>query len=160
RHSPTALAAASLCSGWTRRNGSRLSGSAIRNDYKRRSRTWRPMRWNRFFGPLSPWMSLGGTRSSPSRSLRMLEDVHVVENRGSGIRAMLDALRGANLEPPGFEDRRSSFHVTFRNHTLMNPEAIAWLNQFAHVPLDDRQRVALVYLRQHDQITNGEYQRL
>src|SRR5262249_6366999 len=59
-----------------------------------------------------------------------------------------------------FDDHRSSFHVTFRNHTLMSPEAIAWLNQFAHVRLEDRQRVALVYLRQHDQITNGDYQRL
>jgi ATP-dependent DNA helicase RecG len=95
-----------------------------------------------------------------ARLMRMMEDVHIVENRGSGIRAMLDALRGANLEPPRFDDRRSSFQVTFRNHTLMNPEAIAWLNQFAHVWIDDRQRVALAYLRQHDQITNGDYQRL
>ena len=95
-----------------------------------------------------------------ARLMRMMEDVHVVENRGSGIRAMLDALRGANLDPPRFEDRRSSFQVTFRNHTLMNPEAIAWLNQFAHVRLNDRQRVALAYLRQHDQITNADYQRL
>ena len=59
-----------------------------------------------------------------ARLMRMMEDVHIVENRGSGIRAMLNALRGANLEPPRFEDRRSSFQVTFRNHTLMNPEAI------------------------------------
>lgn len=43
---------------------------------------------------------------------------------------------------------------------MMNPEAIAWLNQFAHVSLNDRQRLALVYLRQHDQITNSDYQRL
>lgn len=95
-----------------------------------------------------------------ARLMRMMEDAHIVENRGSGIRAMLDALRGANLEPPRFEDRRSSFLVTFRNHTLMNPEAIAWLNRFAHLSLNDRQRVALVYLRQHGQINNSEYQRL
>jgi ATP-dependent DNA helicase RecG len=80
-----------------------------------------------------------------ARLMRMMEDAHVVENRGSGIRAMLDALRGANLEPPRF---------------VMNPEAIAWLNQFAHLSLNDRQRVALVYLQQHGQITNGDYQRL
>ena len=40
-------------------------------------------------------------------------------------------LRDANLEPPRFDDRRSSFLVVFRNHTLMNPEAVRWLNQFA-----------------------------
>jgi predicted HTH transcriptional regulator len=95
-----------------------------------------------------------------ARLMRMMEDMHVVENRGSGIRAMLQAMREANLEPPQFDDRRASFLVTFRNHTLMNPEAIAWLNQFAHVPLNDRQRLTLVYLRQHEFITNADYRRL
>ena len=95
-----------------------------------------------------------------ARLMRMMEDMHVVENRGSGINAMLQAMREANLEPPRFDDRRASFRVTFRNYTLMNPDAIAWLNQFAHVQLNDRQRLALVYLRQHESITNGDYRRL
>jgi len=95
-----------------------------------------------------------------ARLMRMMEDMHVVENRGSGIKSMLQALRDANLEPPKFDDRRSSFLVTFRNHTLLNPQAIAWLNQFANHPLNDRQRLALVYLRQHGQITNPDYRRL
>jgi ATP-dependent DNA helicase RecG len=94
------------------------------------------------------------------RLMRMMEDMHVVENRGSGISAMLQAMREANLEPPRFDDRRASFQVTFRNYTLMNPDAIAWLNQFAHVQLNNRQRLALVYLRQHESITNGDYRRL
>src|SRR5262245_13602281 len=95
-----------------------------------------------------------------ARLMRMMEDMHVTENRGSGISAMLRAMRDANLEPPQFADRRTSFLVTFRNHTLLNPEAIAWLNQFAHRQLNDRQRLTLVYLRQHDQITNSDYRRL
>jgi ATP-dependent DNA helicase RecG len=95
-----------------------------------------------------------------ARLMRMMEDMHVVENRGSGISTMLQAMRGANLEPPRFDDRRTSFLVAFRNHTLMNPEAITWLNQFAQIPLNDRQRLALVYLRQHEQITNSDYRRL
>ena len=40
-----------------------------------------------------------------ARLMRMMEDMHVVENRGSGIRAMLHAMREANLEPPRFDDR-------------------------------------------------------
>jgi ATP-dependent DNA helicase RecG len=92
--------------------------------------------------------------------MRLMEDTHLVENRGSGIDAMIAAMRQANLEPPRFQDKRSSFWVVFRNHTLMNPEAIAWLNQFAAEPINDRQRVALAYLRLNQQITNGEYQRL
>jgi hypothetical protein len=51
---------------------------------------------------------------------------------------MLQAMREANLEPPKFTDRRSSFLVTCRNHTLMHPEAIAWLNQFAARVLNNR----------------------
>jgi len=90
----------------------------------------------------------------------MMEDWHIVENRGSGIKAMLQAMRTANLEPSRFNDRRTSFWVTFRNHTLRNPEAIAWLNQFADHTLEDRQRFALVYLRHNEQMTNGDYRRL
>ena len=95
-----------------------------------------------------------------ARLMRIMEDMHLVENRGSGIKAMLHAMRDANLEPPRFDDRRSSFRVVFMNHTLINPEAVAWLNQFRGVHLDDRQRLALVYLRHRDAITNSEYRRL
>jgi hypothetical protein len=69
-------------------------------------------------------------------------------------------MRQANLEPPRFEDRRSSFWVTFRNHSLMSPDAIAWLNQLARLALNDRQRLALVYLRHNDRMANSDYQRL
>lgn len=95
-----------------------------------------------------------------ARLMRMMEDIHIVENRGSGIKAMLQAMRDANLEPPRFADRRSSFRISFHNHTLMNPEAVSWLNQFAGAVLNDRQRLALVYLREHGEITNSDYRRL
>jgi ATP-dependent DNA helicase RecG len=92
--------------------------------------------------------------------MRLMEDLHLVENRGTGIRTMIEAMRRANLEPPRFQDKRSSFWVTFRNHTLMGPEVIAWLNQFADRPLNDHQRLALAYSRHNEQMTNSDYQRL
>ena len=95
-----------------------------------------------------------------ARLMRMMEDMQVVENRGSGISAMLHTMREANLEPPRFDDRRASFKVTFHNHTLMTAEAISWLNQFSHLSLNDQQRLALVYLRQHSHIDNRDYRRL
>ena len=95
-----------------------------------------------------------------ARLMRMMEDLHIVENRGSGIKAMLHALRSANLEPPRFDDWRSSFRITFHNHTLMSPAAITWLNQFADHTLNDRQRLTLIYLRHHGKITNSDYRRL
>lgn len=95
-----------------------------------------------------------------TRLMRMMEDMQVVENQGSGISATLHAMRESNLEPPRFDDRRASFKVTFRNHTLMTAEAISWLNQFSHLSLNDRQRLSLVFLRQHEKISNRDYRRL
>ena len=92
--------------------------------------------------------------------MRLMEDFHIVENRGSGIKTMMDAMQKANLEPPRLQDKRVSFWVTFRSHTLMSPDAVAWLNQFASLPLNDRQRKALVSLKHNVHITNREYQRL
>ena len=95
-----------------------------------------------------------------ARLMRMMEDMHVVENRGSGIGAMLHAMREANLEPPRFDDRRASFKITLHNHTLMTPETVKWLNRFSHLPINDHQRLALVYLKQNHHIDNQDYRRL
>lgn len=92
--------------------------------------------------------------------MRMMEDAHVAENRGTGIPTMVSALRQAQLSVPRFDDRRSSFWVTFYNHTLMNPETVQWLNQFAELDLSDHQRVALAFLRERGSITNADYRRL
>lgn len=92
--------------------------------------------------------------------MRLMEDSQLVENRGSGIRAMIEAMRGANLEPPKFEDKRNSFWVTFRNHTLMGPAEVEWINQFAHKVLNDHQRLAMVYMRANQRMTNSDYRRL
>jgi predicted HTH transcriptional regulator len=42
----------------------------------------------------------------------------------------------------------------------MTPEAIQWLNRFAHLPLNDHQRLALVYLKQNHYIDNQDTRRL
>lgn len=42
----------------------------------------------------------------------------------------------------------------------MSPVAVTWLNQFSSQPLNDRQRLALVYLRSNEQLTNSDYRRL
>jgi ATP-dependent DNA helicase RecG len=92
--------------------------------------------------------------------MRLLEDARVSENRGTGIQAMISALRQAQLSLPKFEDRRSSFWVTFYNHTLLSPQIIEWLNGFSDLGLDDHQRVALAFLRERGTITNADYRRL
>ncbi len=53
-------------------------------------------------------------------------------------------------------DERQGFELVGVGN-LLSPDAVAWLNRFAQRPLNDRQRLALVYLRQHEQISNADY---
>jgi ATP-dependent DNA helicase RecG len=92
---------------------------------------------------------------------RMMEDLGPMENRGTGIRTMLDAMRQANLEPPRFDDDRTMFRVMFLNRELLTEEALDWLRRFVpSVELNDGQRYALVFLRQKGRLTSQDYQRL
>jgi ATP-dependent DNA helicase RecG len=86
--------------------------------------------------------------------IKLLEDVPlpgetrtVCENRDSGIRSMLDALLTAGMSPPQFEDRISSFKVTFPNHTLLSEETPRWITGLGEHELTDSQCVALAMLR-------------
>lgn len=103
-----------------------------------------------------------GMQSARNQYLaKLLEDLGPMENRGSGIQTMLQAMRQAHLAPPRFDDNRTFFRVTFSNHTLLTDEVIAWLGQFAHVPqLNDRQRYALAFLKEKGKMVNRDYQLL
>ncbi len=102
--------------------------------------------------------TLDTTQSTRNQLLmRLLEERGMVEDRGSGIPMMITAMREAHLEPPRFRDQRNDFRVVFRNHTLLEPETVTWLNQFAAYPLTDAQRMALAYLRVNSRMTNSDY---
>ena len=92
--------------------------------------------------------------------MRVLLDLGYVEQRGTGIRRMIGEMRGVNLEPPEFKDAGTYFAVTLKNHTLLDEETLAWLGRFANVLLNDRQRLALAYLRVNERMTNTDYRRL
>jgi ATP-dependent DNA helicase RecG len=105
--------------------------------------------------------TLDTTQSTRNQLLvRLLEETGMVEDRGSGIPMMIAAMREAHLEPPRFRDQRNDFRVVFRNHTLLEPETVTWLNQFAGYPLTDAQRMALAYLWVNSRMTNSDYRRL
>ncbi len=112
------------------------------------------------FGPVS-LSNLETAQASRNQLLiRLLGEVGLDENRGSGIRAMVSAMREAHLEPPNFEDHRDYFKVIFSNQALLDQEGLEWLNQFAGFPLNSRQRIGLAYLHKHEQMGNSEYCRL
>ena len=75
--------------------------------------------------------------------MHFLEDLNVVENRGSGVDAILDATQRANLVPPQFEDKISSFKITLYNTQLQS----------------DEERI-LAYVRKHGSIRRIECQTL
>jgi ATP-dependent DNA helicase RecG len=121
------------------------------------------------FGPVS-LQDLGEAGISSARNatlLKILEDVPmpndtrtVCENRGSGIRAMLDSLREARMSLPKFDDRISSFTVTFPNHTLMSDEVVAWIASLGEEGLTDSQCIGLAKLREGEPLDNLAYRTL
>lgn len=103
--------------------------------------------------------TLDRNQSTRNRELmHLLQDASLVENRGTGIRTMIEAMLAAKLEEPRFADDRTSFLVTFSSASFMDPETMQWLRQFAQHELTAEQRYALAYLRHHQAITNAEYQ--
>ena len=75
--------------------------------------------------------------------VQLMEEVHLVENRGSGIDAMQDAMLKANLQPPRFEDRRTAFLAILYNAPLIS----------------DEERI-LAYVREHGFIKRADCQQL
>ena len=75
--------------------------------------------------------------------VQLMEDMHLVENRGSGIDAMLKAMHKANLQPPRFEDRRTSFLAVLNNAPVIS----------------DEERI-MAYVREHGSIKRADCQQL
>ena len=118
------------------------------------------------YGPVSV-LQLTEEGTSSSRNsflLKILEDVSlpgenrtVCENRGSGIRTMVEALRHAGMTPPRFDDKISSFGVTFPNHALLNDETVEWLSRLNEDGLTDSQCIGLAILRSGGSVDNPSY---
>ncbi len=118
------------------------------------------------FGPVTV-DELGEEGVSSARNatlMQILEDVPVpgstrtvCENRGSGIRTMVVALRRARMSPPEFRDRIGNFSVTFPNHTLLADDVVEWINTLGEQGLNDNQCVALAKLRGGELLDNQSY---
>lgn len=110
---------------------------------------------------------LGAEGRSSSRNatlMKILEEVtipdtdqRICENRGSGIREILAALRAAGMSPPNFRDRYTSFEVSFPNHTLLDEETLAWLQHLGREQLRDSQCTALAIMRRGEVMDNTRY---
>lgn len=76
-----------------------------------------------------------GIQSTRNAALaRLLEDLGLMENRGTGLAAMAAAVRAAHLPPPLFQDGRTYFRVTLCNESLLTEDVLAWLAGFQVTP--------------------------
>jgi len=80
--------------------------------------------------------------------VQLMEDVHLVENRGSGIDAMLDAMQKRGLPAPVFEDRRTAFLVRFYQQTT------------TETPSANEEQRILAYVKKHGFIKRADAQEM
>ena len=78
--------------------------------------------------------------------MHLMEDVHMVENRGSGIDAMLEAMQKRGLPAPVFEDRRTAFMVKFYQQTT------------TETPSANEEQKILTYVKKHGFIRRADAQ--
>ncbi|WP_181773875.1 ATP-binding protein [Amycolatopsis pittospori] len=110
-------------------------------------------------------LGVEGTSSARNATLlKLLEDTPlpgsdrpICENRGSGIPAMLAAMRDAKLSPPRFADDISTFTATFPNHTLMGDGAVQWIASLREHGLTDGQCHGLAMLFHGETLNNQAY---
>ncbi len=118
------------------------------------------------YGPVSTDDLESGDPVSSSRNAslaKLLEDVAtedgraVAENRGTGMAAMLAALRRARLSPPELRDDVSRFTVRFQSATLIDDETMVWIGSLGQTGLTDRQVAGLALGRRGARLTNSLY---
>lgn len=103
-----------------------------------------------------------GTPGSLTRNEKIaavLRDTGFAETKGTGIRAMREAMVAANLSAPLFDSNRRAnrFAITLLLHHLLGPEEVAWLTQFKDCNLADDEARALIVLREVGAISNATY---
>lgn len=103
-----------------------------------------------------------GSMQRNPRIAAVLHDSGFAETKGSGIRAIREAMAQANLSPPTFESDRDKdgFVVTFLFHHILSEEDVAWLGHFKHLGLSEDEQRALVYAREVGAINNAAYRDL
>ena len=123
------------------------------------------------FGPVSvdTLGSAGVTSARNATLMQLLEDAvtprtreAIVEHRGTGIPVMIQALREADMSPPRFEDRVSTFCVTFPRHSLIDPPTLNWLAGLGEAAqgLSRDQRNALVLMKAGEVMSNARYRQI
>jgi ATP-dependent DNA helicase RecG len=146
-----------------------LHNALMHQDY----RTHRPTQVRRYADRLeieNPGASLRdperlGEPGSELRNPRIAQvfyEIGWAEIKGTGIRAMQQAMDELGLTPPTFESdpQDRAFRVTFYRHHFMDNADLAWLARYSDLELGADEQKALVYARKTGRVDNAAYRRL
>lgn len=103
-----------------------------------------------------------GSELRNPRIAQMYYEIGWAEQKGTGIRAMQQAMAELGLTPPAFESdpQDRAFRVTFYRHHFMDRDDLAWLDQFRILALSTEEQKALVYARKTGRVDNAAYRSL
>lgn len=92
----------------------------------------------------------------------VLHETRFAETKGSGIRAIREAMDTAGLAPPLFESDRGQdqFITQFLFHHFLGEDDICWLARFKELHLSDEEARTLVVVREAGAIDNATYRAL
>jgi ATP-dependent DNA helicase RecG len=98
----------------------------------------------------------GSTLRNP-RLAAVFRDVRLAEAKGTGIRAVRQAMREAGMEPPVFVSDRGAnlFIATLWLHNLLDDDELAWLRGVGDHGLTDAQKHGLVVARRTGKVNNA-----
>lgn len=112
-----------------------------------------------------------GTREQRSSSrnaalAKLLSDIpidarsghSISENRGSGLPAVMRALRNAGMSPARFDVTPGHMAVTVPGHALLGVDVVEWIGSLGQDGLSDEQNLALAMMLVTGRVTNGMLQ--
>lgn len=87
----------------------------------------------------------------------VFRDVRLAEAKGTGIRAVRQAMAEAGMEPPVFQSDRGAnlFIATLWLHNLLDDDELTWLRGMGKDGLTDAQKHGLVVARRTGKVTNA-----
>ncbi len=87
----------------------------------------------------------------------VFRDVRLAEAKGTGIRAVRQAMAEAGMEPPVFQSDRGAnlFIATLWLHNLLDDDELKWLGSIGKDGLTDAQKHGLVVARRTGKVTNA-----
>jgi ATP-dependent DNA helicase RecG len=103
-----------------------------------------------------------GSELRNPRIAQMFYEIGWAEQKGTGIRAVQQAMDDLGLMPAAFESdaQDRSFRVTFYRHRFMDKSDLTWLEGFGRLSLSTEERKALVYARKTGQVDNAAFRSL